>query len=287
MKVTIIGWFFIFATIVIGVAAVNTGNNLLYLIVSFLLSVMAISGTVGKANLSGLSISLMPLGSVFAGVQSPFILRVLNRKRFFPSFLISVEVNDSSVAILSIILPKESSKKIFYLSFPDRGKVKDVSVKLISPFPFRFFYRWKIIHPEFEVIVYPKPLKSSLREVEVSSGRRKHLQGIGNGEFLKLRNYVPGDEPKRIHWKVSAGKGELFTKEFSDTGDVPVVIDLQSLAGSTEEKLSRATYLILQAFRSKVPVGIRAGDFYIHPSTDESEKRRMLEFLALYGKEKL
>lgn len=248
---------------------------------------MAISGTVGRANLSGLYLGLMPVGSVFAGVESPFVLRVLNRKRFFPSFLISVEVNGNQAAIFSVILPKESSEKIFYISFPDRGKVKNLSVKVMSPFPFRFFYRWKVIRPEFEVIVYPKPLKSSLREIEVSSGKRKHLRGVGNGEFFKLRNYVPGDEPKRIHWKVSARRGELFTREFTDTGEVPVVIDLQSLEGSMEEKLSRATYLILQAFRSRVPVGIRAGDFYVRPSTDESKKRQMLEFLALYGKERL
>ncbi|WP_456395485.1 DUF58 domain-containing protein [Desulfurobacterium sp.] len=287
MKVTVIGWFFIFATIVIGVAAVNTGNNLLYLIVSFLLSVMAISGIVGRVNLSGLSISLIPVGSIFAGIEYPFILRVLNRKRFFPSFLISVEVNGSHSVLFSVVLPGKNSEKIFYLSFPDRGRVRNLSVKIVSPFPFRFFYRWKVIHPEFEVIVYPKPLKSYLREIEVSSGRRNHLRGVGNGEFLKLRNYLPGDELKRIHWKVSAGKGELFTKEFTDTRDVPVIIDLQSLAGSIEEKLSRATYLILQAFRSGVPVGIRAGDFYIHPSIDENKKRQMLEFLALYGKERL
>jgi len=40
----------------IGFAAVNTGNNLLYLLVSALLGFMAVSGVLGKWNLAGVEV---------------------------------------------------------------------------------------------------------------------------------------------------------------------------------------------------------------------------------------
>lgn len=47
------------------------------------------------------------------------------------------------------------------------------------------------------------------------------LQRAGMGsELLELREYVPGDPPKSIAWKVSAKRGQLMTRQYET--DVPV-----------------------------------------------------------------
>jgi len=56
VKVNRAGIFFTGVTIFLGVSAVNTSNNLLYLVVSFLLSFMLLSGMLSLYNLKGLSL---------------------------------------------------------------------------------------------------------------------------------------------------------------------------------------------------------------------------------------
>ncbi len=40
---------------------------------------------------------------------------------------------------------------------------------------------------------------------------RGRLRGFG-GEFLELRPYAPGDDPRRIHWRAYAKTGRLYTR---------------------------------------------------------------------------
>ena len=54
-------------TLLLGFAAVNTGNNLLYLLVSALLGFMAVSGWLGQQNLRSLSLRLVLPQEIFVG----------------------------------------------------------------------------------------------------------------------------------------------------------------------------------------------------------------------------
>jgi uncharacterized protein (DUF58 family) len=45
-------------------------------------------------------------------------------------------------------------------------------------------------------------------------------------QFRSVREYVPGDDLRRINWKVSAKNNKLFTTEFDATLSVPVVVVL-------------------------------------------------------------
>ena len=48
------GWWCLLVVIGIGVAAINTGNNLLYLLVSLLLSLIVVSGVLSEQSMRGL-----------------------------------------------------------------------------------------------------------------------------------------------------------------------------------------------------------------------------------------
>ncbi len=53
-----------------------------------------------------------------------------------------------------------------------------------------------------------------------SPGQHRQLRPGSGSELLDLRDYLPGDPPKTIAWKVSARRDRLITKEFES--EVPV-----------------------------------------------------------------
>jgi uncharacterized protein (DUF58 family) len=88
--VTGVGIAYVLMTLVIAIAALNTGNNLLYIVVSAMLAAILVSGIASSIVLRGLRLDVRLPESVFAGqsVQARIVLR--NTKRWFPSLSLRV-----------------------------------------------------------------------------------------------------------------------------------------------------------------------------------------------------
>ncbi|MDQ7037815.1 MAG: DUF58 domain-containing protein, partial [Aquificota bacterium] len=95
VKIKRSGSVFIGVTVFLGVAAANTGNNLLYILVSSMLSVMLVSGLSSLLNLRGIKITLIPPPRVFAGRRTTFRI-ILRKEGILPSFLIRVSSGEGS-----------------------------------------------------------------------------------------------------------------------------------------------------------------------------------------------
>jgi uncharacterized protein (DUF58 family) len=59
---------------------------------------------------------------------------------------------------------------------------------------------------------------------------RMEMATKGSTSFSSLREYVPGDDPRRIHWRSTARAGELIVRESVDTMEptVTIVLDTRS-----------------------------------------------------------
>ena len=88
--VTRAGIVYALVTLVIGIAALNTGNNLLYIVVAAMLAAIVVSGYVSALVLSSLELDIRLPEHVFAGrpVLGRIVLR--NPRRVLPSFSIRV-----------------------------------------------------------------------------------------------------------------------------------------------------------------------------------------------------
>jgi uncharacterized protein (DUF58 family) len=98
--------------------------------------------------------------------------------------------------------------------------------------PFGFFRRaqsqgetdvlW--VHPRMHK-VFPVPVGT----VPDFEGRME-MAKKGSTSFASLREYVPGDDPRRIHWRTTARTGVLTVRESVDTMEptVTVVLDTRS-----------------------------------------------------------
>ena len=82
---------FIAILFLIGIAAINTGNNLLYLIVAMMLSIIVISGILSESTLRGIEVVRVMPGHIFAGRPAMVTWAISNKKRVFPSFSIIID----------------------------------------------------------------------------------------------------------------------------------------------------------------------------------------------------
>src|SRR5439155_24343889 len=89
-EVTRAGVVYVLVTLVIGVAALNTGNNLLYIVVAAMLAGILVSGFVSVLVLRGLELDVRFRQHLFAGRAVPGRIVLRNSRRFLPSFSLRV-----------------------------------------------------------------------------------------------------------------------------------------------------------------------------------------------------
>lgn len=272
-------------TLILGFAAVNTGNNLLYLIVAALLAFMASTGFAGKRNIEGYQLDLTVPDEVYAGSETLLTLRISNPRRFLPAFLLRVELAGTSVLLPFIPAQNRGSVTLPYTP-ARRGHNRIDQMRISSPFPVAFFVRRQTFALDGDILAFPapRPLPSLLS----ASGKAAHRPGQssarrGNqGVVAGIFDYTGSEPLKRIHWRLSARHDSLKVKELESDASEPVIIVPAELPGATwEERLSGAAWLIDRTLRRGQPVGLRLGSGLLAPGSGREHKLKLLRALAL------
>jgi uncharacterized protein (DUF58 family) len=89
-EVTRAGIIYVVGTLLIGIAALNTGNNLLYIVVAAMLAAILVSGIISALVLRGLELDVRLPEHVFAGRPVLGRIQLHNPRRYLPSFSIHV-----------------------------------------------------------------------------------------------------------------------------------------------------------------------------------------------------
>ncbi len=214
------GVIFMLLSLAIGAAAVNTGNNILYLIFSLMLGMIVVSGIASRRILQGLEPTLQFPNHLFAGVQSLCYISIFNRKRKFPSLAIRFAVRDPKFASISRhffwIPPENQVSGYARFLFPRRGVFMLREMELQTQFPFSFFLKIRRYFLEHPVRIYPRIYRFSediLSRFAEGILRESPYRGDSQ-QLLHLRDYNSSDSSKRIHWKASAKAEKLLVKEY-------------------------------------------------------------------------
>lgn len=88
-EVTRTGALYALMVLVIGIAALNTGNNLLYVIVAVMLAAIAVSGVASALCLRRLELELKVPEHIFANVDVPTTICVRNPRAWMPALSVS------------------------------------------------------------------------------------------------------------------------------------------------------------------------------------------------------
>lgn len=259
-KVTREGWIYILGIVLVALAAINTGNNLLFLILASLVASILMSGILSSITLAGVALKLHLPEHIFAGQPVRASVELNNEKLTLPSFSLRVEASkkkgEAGVALLETpvyfpyIARQQSTKQSVPLLFPQRGVYRQEAFRIVTRFPFGFLQKARRLDLATEALVYPAVAASS-EFLEVLPGLQGAMesQSKGRGQDLyALRGYLPNDSARHVHWKASARFGELMVREFAREDDcrVLLVFDPQSPAaqaagGSVErERFERA-----------------------------------------------
>jgi uncharacterized protein (DUF58 family) len=245
MKITREGKRFILAVVLIAVAAVNTGNNLIYLIFSLMLSFILLAVVLLRMNLSRVSLKASIDHPVFAGEQTYVSFTIKNSKKLLPAYSIRVTASGAvHPAYCAYIAPKDSVKKEIKITFKNRGLYSYGKFFLRSGFPFILFEKSTAVKVSGEVLVYPALMDVEQIITDISglegTGIAK-TTGIGN-EIHSIREFRYGDDWRNIHWKASAKTSNIMVKEFAltDIRKITIIIDnlLPSRRGVFEKTLS-------------------------------------------------
>jgi uncharacterized protein (DUF58 family) len=285
VAITRSGWIYIVLTILVGAAAVNSANNLLYLITAGLLSLMSLSGIVAYLALRQLHLEITLPRDWFAGQDAPLRITVTNDRRHLSTFLLLIANGDKRM-LLTEIPARGHAEGVLDFNLPRRGRQGLGELTVTSAFPFAFFRRGGVLPLHGDVIVYPAPALPRREDHRNTNGRESGTDsqrtGVG-GDFWGMRAYAPGDALTRVNWKAWARHGAMMVNEFHEDGAEPLILSLQSVPGPTvEEKLSQLTGLILQAHGSGRQVGLRLPNTTIEPGSGLGHRERELRALALF-----
>jgi len=214
------GLIFVLLSLAIGAAAVNTGNNVLYLIFSLMLGLIIVSGILSRRMLSRLKPQIEFPEHLFAGASNVCFIRIRNSKKRLPSIAIRFLIRAKDFPPVSryffYISPASEVSSFAPVLFPQRGLFELKEMDIQTRFPFSFFLKSRRYFLTQKILVYPR-LYRLTDEVAAHFTHGMIIESPYRGEgqqLFHLRDYGPFDSSKRIHWKASAKTEKLLIKEF-------------------------------------------------------------------------
>lgn len=283
------GFVFTIGSFAVGFSAMNTGNNLLYLLLGSMLGFITVSGWLSEQTISGLHIERRIPSAVTVGQSMRLTYHVRNVKKRLPS--LAVEIFEEGLpegAFLTHVAAGTTVEARSTNSFVRRGIYPLGTVTLSTAFPFGMFLKQRDIHIAAEVVVCPRSDRS-VRTPSPGGGRVPRL-GVSSrgaagttGEYRSLRAYRARDDPRDIHWRSSARLREPVIREYERDGAETLWIYLNTRAEPTdaaEVAVEVAASMAARAVSEARPVALVAGDVVLEPGEGPSQLERILDVLA-------
>jgi uncharacterized protein (DUF58 family) len=288
------GWWFLIATLLLGLAAINAGLNLLFLVWGMMLFLVLASGVLSELCLRDLEVKRTAPTAIHAGAPYLMGISLTNLKKRQPSF--SVEVED-------LVAGRPIDKRCYFLKLPAgrtqetayrhlitrRGRHQLSGFRLSTKFPFGLIQKSRDVAAPMDLLIYPALVnvpESMLHGLPASSGLGRVKSRARNGDFFGLRDYRPGDEPRDIHWRTTARRGVPFVRESEDDEGMEATILFDNASGgATAEAFERAVSLtasvavtlIRRGYR--ISLGVRGGE--IARDGGAVQATRILRLLAV------
>ena len=287
MQITREGKGLLLTTVLVGLAALNTGNNLIYLLLSLMVSLIVADFLAGYRNLGKLVGHAGVDGPVHATQPAGLTFRVRNTRKRRPAFLIGAEWPAiDAKAMLPRIDPGSQGITEAIVRFPKRGFYQLQDGRLFSAYPFGFFRFQSAMPDARRILVYP-----ALIDVRAILSRISHSGGSGvipfpgGDDFTDLRPYRPGDRMKDIHWKATAKTGDMVIREYRAGISHKVNLILDTAPGGPEPDFERgvslAASIALQLIAQGLSVRLTTGTTETGYCGNKEAACRILDELAV------
>lgn len=292
IRPTKVGIWFVCLCLLVGVAATNTGNNALYMVLALMLATLVVSGVLSRNNVRGVEVEVTAPEEIFAGTPAGFQLH-LHNTGLTSRWLLLVSVTGQSEPLLCSYLPRRARRTVLTdVIFPRRGPQRIEAVHLATLFPLGLFRKGMRLRLELEVLVFPavRPGSgSALARASAPLGPQPARRRGWGHELHSLRAMRPGDDPRRIHWKQTARTGRLIfmERQAERRRQVSVVVDnaldpsegLAALEG-LERRISEGASAALEYLNAGFEVELITRSARVPFAGGARQRRRVLEALA-------
>ncbi|MFQ5673260.1 MAG: DUF58 domain-containing protein [Nitrospinales bacterium] len=286
----------------VGLGAINTGNNLLYLILAMCCSFIAVSGLLSEITLKRIAIEGAIPKTLYAREPYPMTIRVTNHKKKTPSYSLLIKLPPIPDNPLQLEHPfyffhiphasKREKKTMFTAG--KRGLLEIKTCRVFTSFPFGFFIKSKPVALDLQATVFP-----AIRNVDLPSPAGVPLQGEGiikqrGEELYALREFRPGDPISSIHWKSTAKTGSPRVKEFIAGGCSGFTVFLHTQDPQTnrkiepevlEKRVTEAASLVYHLIRRGNEVSLKTTDYQSSFGNSPAHLEQLMTYLAFVGLE--
>lgn len=241
---------------VIVVAALNTGNNLLFIILASLLAGILVSGILSHIVISDLELEFALPEHIFAGQPLISRLTLENLKWFSPSFSVTVSSQTTDgkkppaspgrpprqileEAVYVPYIPRRSSvTQHVDLTFPRRGRYTQEGFRVSTKFPFGFLRKTREVPARHEILVLPsvEPTEEFYEILPLVSGEVESLYKGRGHDLYAIRDYLESDSARHVDWKATAKAQALKVREFTREDERRLVLVFDSRVAQPDEK---------------------------------------------------
>ncbi len=252
LRPTRAGWVFGAITFSVGFAALNTGNNLLYLVLSLMLAFLVLSGVLSESALRGIAVRRRLPAELYDRGVSRVGLEIANHQRRIPAFAVVVEDRvcerggreRAAGRVFALrVGPGERELRSYRFRPGGRGEIRFEGFQVYTRFPFGLFSKALRIESSEPALVYPAvellgvpPQRGSTREV----GERPAGRSAAGAEVSGLREFRPGDPVRRVHWPSSLRRDGLVVREVQSHQRDEIEVRLRTASLGVGELFERA-----------------------------------------------
>lgn len=227
-------WFLLF-TVLLGVAAINSGNNVIYLIESLLLSALIFSGILSEFTVSRAQFRRV-LSQAVAGEPARDTLLVSNGS-WFPLYCVEAGEWRAGKWIplgFALVVPPRSEIRLNSGQvIPERGRYEWEALAVATSFPFGFARKIRRVFGGGSRIIWPAAAPAPQA--------RGGDQGEWEWESGEIEEVDSAEDASRLHWPTTARTGRPMARtRRRQSAEEEAEIDLDS-AGDLEEKIRRAS----------------------------------------------
>lgn len=270
-------------------AAVNYDNNLVYLILFWLVGMVMVSAVYSHRNLALVEVKEGACWPVFAGSDLRFGVQVRNNATS-PVSALTMRVRvagKETVAYLDEIAPGDTELVELVVEVPRRGLFQIEEAAVESEFPLGILGVRRLAKLRQPYVVYPE-LKGDLPFPDIVYDAKDQDSGIRSGgdDFYGVRSYTPGEPQRHIDWKAVARGLPLMVKQFTGGGAGRLWFPWAALEGmETEARLSQLAHWIVQADEQNLHYGLILPGHVHEPEKSKEHRHRLLRALAVYRRD--
>ncbi len=294
LRLTRWGAAYIAGCVILGLAAVNTGNNALMAMFALALGSYIVSGTWSRQVLASVEVAASTPAEVFAGRSTFAEIRLCNRSRIFPAYGLVLRGADDTILLTeNFVGAGEVRRRSVELVFDRRGWARVGPWRLEVLLPLGFFLKSKELLQEQRILVLPRLLAVEPAVTLAGGGGARSMELLAErgreGEVSQLRDYRDGDDHRQLHWKQTARQQRpiVVDRQHAAEGPIYLVLDPRvpdpgdpETQARFEHSVSEIATVVVGRLRREAPVGLVVGPMVVEPVRSARQSGRLLRPLA-------